>query len=86
VFVFQNYSINQIRIYFLLLQEDLGTDYQIAYIDIKEGDKTGCIRMKDEDSAQKLTAAPSGSYFFTLLKGQCVDILAHLVDHISLHF
>ena len=86
VCVFQNYSVNQIRIYFLLLQEDLGTDYQIAYIDIKEGDKTGCIRMKDEDSAQKLTAAPSGSYFFTLLKGQFVDILAHLVDHISLHF
>jgi hypothetical protein len=44
VCVFQNYSVNQIRIYFLLLQEDLGTDYQIAYIDIKEGDKTGCTR------------------------------------------
>jgi len=55
-----------------LLQEDLGTDYQIAYIDIKEGDKTGCIRMKDEVSAKRLTEAPSGSYFFTLLKGQCV--------------
>ncbi|XP_052068212.1 la-related protein 7-like isoform X7 [Mytilus californianus] len=52
------------------VKEDLGTCYQIAYIDIKEGDKSGHIRMEDSDSAKRLAEATSGSYFFTLLKGQ----------------
>lgn len=51
-------------------QEDLGTGYQIAYIDVKEGDKAGHIRMQDSDSAKRLAEATSGSYFFTLLKGK----------------
>lgn len=52
------------------VKEDLGTGYQIAYVDIKEGEKSGYIRMQDSDSAKKLASAESGSYFFTLLQGQ----------------
>ncbi|VDH92774.1 La-related protein 7 [Mytilus galloprovincialis] len=52
------------------VKEDLGTGYQIAYIDVKEGDKAGHIRMQDSDSAKRLAEATSGSYFFTLLKEQ----------------
>ncbi|KAK3090067.1 hypothetical protein FSP39_008923 [Pinctada imbricata] len=51
------------------IKEDLGTEVNVAYIDVKEGARDGYIRFKDADSAKKISESSIKSYLFNLLKG-----------------
>lgn len=51
------------------LREHIGSDVQVAYIDVQDGKQQGYIRFKDKDSAKKIANSTTASYTFKLVQG-----------------
>ncbi|XP_062568787.1 la-related protein 7-like [Saccostrea cucullata] len=51
------------------LKTDLGSEVQVAYVDVREGEKEGYVRFKDATSATKTVEHSWPQYQFVLLTG-----------------
>ena len=64
------FAIRLIIITHTMLQADLGTGVDIAYIELKDGQTVGHIRCKDAHSAKQITTDTQEGLGFSLLSGK----------------